>query len=102
MKPKELFDAPKKEMTLVEELRSKSFVEGDLRSRAADRIAELEALSLVEELRYQERYVHGLVRPTMHRAADRIEELEHRVTIEFRIEHFTTDELLAEIKRRVK
>ena len=68
--------APKR--TLVEELCEKSFISGDLRSRAANRIVGLEAL-------YEQ-------------AQARIEELEKGVEP---AKYLSTDELLEELKRRV-
>ena len=76
--------APKKEMTLVEILRTVdlSWTDfGDLCTKAADRIEELESSGLLVALQ------------------ERIAELEKMIQGEFR--NVTTDELLAEIARRI-
>ena len=76
--------APKKEMSLVEILRTVdlSWTDfGDLCTKAADRIEELESSGLLVALQ------------------ERIAELEKMVQGEFR--NVTTDELLAEIARRI-
>ena len=61
------------------------------------RIAPKKEMTLVEELRTV--CPEGMTRKLRERAADRIEELEK---IAFTLEHRPTDELLAEIARRVK
>jgi hypothetical protein len=68
--------APKKEMTLVEELKAGVKDTGELISSAA--------------------HVNAL----MSSAAYRIQDLEHNLMKPAHIDKFTTDELLAEIKRR--
>jgi predicted nuclease with TOPRIM domain len=84
--------APKKEMTLVEELRQWDDPHG-VKRRAADRIEELELEATAADEESQR---------IAHHAAElraRIEELEGR---SWRWDLITTDELLDELKRRIK
>jgi hypothetical protein len=99
--------APKKELSLVERIRNglKAHCLLDMADvkAAADRIEELERYeaepTLVEELRLCAKS-GGVSEETLIKAADRIEELEKALEYDCSKE-LTTDELLAEIKRRV-
>jgi len=111
--------APKKEMTLVEELRHKACYVGnpsEVLCRAADRITELEAAlavadegrdyanALLSQLDASRKQYHLEAINEQAKLRNQIKALGKRITELEKSEPiiaFTTDELLAELKRRV-